>query len=51
MATGHQPELYHPGVWIKDFLLQRLAEETGATALDVVVDSDGFETVAVTSPC
>ena len=24
VATGHQPELYHPGVWIKDFLLQRL---------------------------
>lgn len=51
VMTGHQPELYHPGVWIKDFLLQRLADETGATALDIVVDTDGFETVAVHSPC
>ena len=51
VAIGHQPELYHPGVWIKDFLLQRLAEETGATALDVIVDSDSFEVVSVSSPC
>ncbi len=51
VMTGHQPELYHPGVWIKDFLLQRLADETGATAVDLVVDTDGFETVAVSSPC
>ncbi|NTU71660.1 MAG: hypothetical protein HGB10_07580 [Coriobacteriia bacterium] len=51
VATGHQPEFYHPGVWVKDFLLQRLADETGATALDVVVDTDGFDSVTVTSPC
>jgi hypothetical protein len=51
VMTGHQPELYHPGVWIKDFLLQRIADETGATAVDLVVDTDGFETVAVSSPC
>ena len=51
VMTGHQPELYHPGVWIKDFLLQRLAEETGASALDLVVDTDGFEAIAVSMPC
>ena len=51
VATGHQPEIYHPGVWIKDFLLQRLADETGASALDIVVDSDSFDTLSVSSPC
>jgi hypothetical protein len=51
VATGHQPEFYHPGVWIKDFLLQRVANETGASALDVVVDSDGFDTLGVSFPC
>lgn len=51
VATGHQPELYHPGVWVKDFLLQRLADETGAAALDLVVDSDGFDTLGIHSPC
>jgi len=51
VMTGHQPELYHPGVWVKDFLLQRLAEETGGTAVDLVVDSDRFDVVDVTAPC
>jgi hypothetical protein len=51
VATGHQPELYHPGVWIKDFLLQRLSEELPATAIDFVVDSDGFQVLGVSSPC
>jgi hypothetical protein len=49
--TGHQPELFHPGVWVKYFLLQRIAEELGATAVDVVVDSDGYDTLAMTAPC
>ena len=51
VLTGHQPELYHPGVWIKDFLLERLARETGASSIDIVVDTDGFDTLAVSSPC
>ena len=51
VATGHQPELYHPGVWIKDFLLQRLADESSATAVDFVVDTDGFQVLEVSSPC
>ncbi len=51
VMTGHQPDLYHPGVWVKDFLIQRLADDTGATAVDVVVDTDGFGAVGVTSPC
>jgi hypothetical protein len=51
VMTGHQPELYHPGVWAKDFLLQRLADEIGAAAIDVVVDSDGFDSVGMRIPC
>ena len=51
VVTGHQPELYHPGIWVKDFLLQRLAGETGAAAIDLVVDSDGFDNVEIHSPC
>ena len=51
VATGHQPELYHPGVWIKDFLLQRLADQCGAAAFDLVVDTDGFDSIALTTPC
>lgn len=51
VMTGHQPQLYHPGIWVKDFLLQRLADDTGAAAIDVVVDSDGFDLVEVHAPC
>jgi hypothetical protein len=51
VVTGHQPEFYHPGVWIKDFLLQRLAEETGAASIDLMVDSDGFDTLEIHAPC
>ena len=51
VMTGHQPEIYHPGVWVKDFLLQSVADQSGATAVDVVVDSDGFDSVGVSFPC
>jgi hypothetical protein len=50
VMTGHQPELFHPGIWIKNFLLQRIADDTGAAALNLVVDSDGFEVLEVRSP-
>ncbi len=51
VMTGHQPQLYHPGIWVKDFLLQRLADQIGAAAIDLVVDSDGFDLVEVHAPC
>lgn len=38
--AGHQPELYHPGVWFKNFVLSRLADDVKATPINLVVDSD-----------
>lgn len=40
IATGHQIELSHPGVWAKDVLLDAVARKTGAIALHVAVDTD-----------
>ena len=40
VMSGHQPELYHAGVWYKNFVLSTLAERTGAIAINLVVDSD-----------
>jgi len=40
IGSGHQPELYHPGVWYKNFVAERLARQSGATAVHVVVDTD-----------
>jgi hypothetical protein len=50
VMTGHQPELYHPGVWVKDFLLDLLASETGAAAIDLVVDTDRASAVSLGVP-
>ncbi|MGV8082917.1 MAG: hypothetical protein AB2L09_04685 [Coriobacteriia bacterium] len=51
VMAGHQPALYHPGVWIKNFLMQRFADAAGANALDLVVDSDGFDSISAAVPC
>ena len=40
VVTGHQPELFHPGVWVKNFAVAALAESSGATALNLIVDND-----------
>lgn len=40
IVTGHQPELFHPGVWAKNFAVHRLARQTGAVGLNLIVDQD-----------
>lgn len=40
VATGHQPELFHPGVWVKNFAVARLAHEHDAVGLNLIVDND-----------
>ena len=40
MMAGHQPSIFHPGVWFKNFALSHLAEQTGAIAVNLVIDND-----------
>jgi len=40
IVTGHQPELFHPGVWVKNFAVAGLAEGQGAVGLNLIVDND-----------
>jgi hypothetical protein len=40
VLAGHQPELFHPGVWIKNFALCGLAQQSATVALNIVVDND-----------
>jgi hypothetical protein len=40
IVTGHQPELFHPGVWIKNFAVAALAREHGGVGLNLIVDND-----------
>jgi hypothetical protein len=51
VMTGHQPELYHCGVWVKQFAMERLAERVGASAVNIGVDSDAFDAVDFALPC
>jgi hypothetical protein len=50
VATGHQTELYHPGVWVKDALINAVAGKLGAAAMHVAVDTDQPKHLAVRWP-
>jgi hypothetical protein len=40
VATGHQTELYHPGVWVKDAVINAIANRAGGDAYHFAVDTD-----------
>ena len=40
IVTGHQPEFFHPGVWIKNHFISALARRLSGTSINVVMDSD-----------
>ncbi len=50
LLAGHQPDLFHPGVWCKNFALSRLAEKNGATAINLLIDSDAVKKTRVRTP-
>lgn len=50
LLTGHQPELSHPGVWVKNFALNGLARKLDGIPLNLVVDNDTLKSAAVRFP-
>jgi hypothetical protein len=50
IMAGHQPDLYHPGVWIKNFALSALAGRHGLNALNINVDTDSIKSTSVRMP-
>jgi hypothetical protein len=50
VATGHQTELYHPGVWVKDILTNAVADRVGGMAFHFAVDTDQPKHLAVRWP-
>jgi hypothetical protein len=50
LVAGHQPELFHPGVWVKNFALHGLARRHGGTPLNLVVDTDTIKTTTLRVP-
>ena len=50
VVTGHQPELFHPGVWIKNFAAAGIAAAHRGTALNLIVDNDLPKSASIRVP-
>ena len=40
VVSGHQPELFHAGVWIKNFAVGAIADRAAGVPIHLVVDND-----------
>lgn len=50
LLAGHQPELFHPGVWVKNFALHGLARKHAAVPVNLIVDNDTVKSTALRVP-
>ncbi len=48
--AGHQPQLFHPGVWFKNFVLSAMAQQHDAVAVNLTIDSDTIKTASLRVP-
>jgi hypothetical protein len=50
LVAGHQPDFFHPGVWVKKFVLHAVAARHGCAPLNIVVDNDMVKSAAMRVP-
>jgi hypothetical protein len=50
VLAGHQPQLFHPGVWYKNFVLARLGSLANTVAVNLIIDSDTSKSAALHVP-
>jgi hypothetical protein len=50
LLAGHQPELSHPGVWVKNFALHGLARKLKVLSLHLIVDNDTLKSTSLRFP-
>ena len=50
IVTGHQPELFHAGVWAKNFAAAGLARQVRGLALNLIVDNDTVASTRISVP-
>lgn len=50
VVSGHQPELFHVGVWAKNFTLAGVARQTQSVAVNLVIDNDTLNSTALRIP-
>ena len=50
ILSGHQPQLFHAGVWYKNFVLSRLAETLDVVPINLVIDNDNCRSTSIQVP-
>jgi len=50
LLAGHQPELFHPGVWLKNFALGKMAESREAVGINLLIDNDTMKQASLPVP-
>ena len=50
LLSGHQPEMFHPGVWYKNFVLGALAKRLDGVAIHLLIDSDSCRSASIRVP-
>ena len=50
VVTGHQPELFHVGVWAKNFALDGVARRTHSVAVNLIIDNDTLNRTSIRIP-
>src|SRR5438270_10432537 len=50
IATGHQAELHHPGVWVKNAMIDALASKLSGRAIHFALDTDEPKHLALRWP-
>lgn len=50
ILSGHQPEMFHPGVWYKNFVLGGLARRMEGIGIHLLIDSDLCRTASIRVP-
>ncbi len=50
LLSGHQPEMFHPGVWYKNFVLGALARKLAGVGIHLLIDSDTCRSASIRVP-
>ena len=50
VVAGHQPQLFHPGVWYKNFVLDQLGQRLSAIPINLLIDNDICSSASIRVP-
>jgi hypothetical protein len=50
IVSGHQPQLFHPGVWFKNFVLDYLRRQYHGISVHLLIDNDVCRTTSLRVP-